>query len=215
MHPLQSCDFCTAEAAGTFEILPPVLEPTADEQRRVVLCAECKSRLETVLEPLIARLGADAPESAIDETDSTSATPGNDSQPTGSIVASADASTEKRRRRRSPNASVAETESDSQRSITLDPDESPEPTMDVESDETDPTTADAGADDTTVTAPRAYNKVIRLLRNREFPMERDAVETLAASAYDLESHEAEAIVDHAIEHDELLEDGRQLRQPGR
>ncbi|MFP8957501.1 hypothetical protein ACLI4Y_12280 [Natrialbaceae archaeon A-CW3] len=60
--------------------------------------------------------------------------------------------------------------------------------------------------------PAAYGKVLRLLSNREFPMARSDVEGLAAGAYDLEGHEVEAIIDHAIETGEFVEDGSQLRR---
>ncbi|ELY87439.1 hypothetical protein [Natrialba taiwanensis] len=62
-------------------------------------------------------------------------------------------------------------------------------------------------------SPRAYPKVIRLLRNREFPMGREAVESLAAGAYDLEAEEAEAIIEHALERDEFTERGGELHRP--
>lgn len=60
-------------------------------------------------------------------------------------------------------------------------------------------------------APKAYRKVLRLLQNREFPMARADVETLAAGAYDLEDHEAEAIIDHAVEQGDLVGEGRNVR----
>ncbi len=43
-------------------------------------------------------------------------------------------------------------------------------------------------------------------------MEREAVETLIAGAYDLESHETAEIVDHALENDEFLERGETLHR---
>lgn len=57
MRELRTCDFCGGDAAGTFEVLPPELEPTEVEQRRVVLCAACKPTLEELLEPLLVRAG--------------------------------------------------------------------------------------------------------------------------------------------------------------
>ncbi|WP_290811312.1 hypothetical protein [Halovivax sp.] len=85
------------------------------------------------------------------------------------------------------------------------------------------TDADGGATSTDGTAGgtaararrtrRAYAKVLRLLRNREFPMPRSQVEALAAGAYDLEDHEIEAILERAIERGEFVEDGSQLRRP--
>ncbi len=58
MRALRRCDFCGADAVGTFEIVPPELEPSEDEQRRVVLCTDCRNRLETLLEPLLVYAGA-------------------------------------------------------------------------------------------------------------------------------------------------------------
>lgn len=58
-----------------------------------------------------------------------------------------------------------------------------------------------------------YNKVIRLLQNREFPVDRDEIETIAANAYDLRRAECAAILDLAIERDVLAESKGQLYRP--
>ncbi|SDR43541.1 hypothetical protein [Natronobacterium texcoconense] len=60
MRQLRSCDFCADDAVGTFEVIPPEFEPTDDEQRRVALCADCRGQLQTLLEPLVARLRAES-----------------------------------------------------------------------------------------------------------------------------------------------------------
>ncbi|PCR89109.1 prolipoprotein diacylglyceryl transferase [Natrinema ejinorense] len=276
MRQLRSCDFCEADAVGTFEIVPPELEPTDAEQRRVVCCSNCKERLETLLEPLLARAGADAVDGDRD------ATVDRDRTGTGTPVATADESTASRSRTSAPHATVSEptgasddragspagedepdpeseresgsrSESVLEAGITFERDaqadssgERPdddgvdevadssapsEPASDspaeTESSESDPATdaepdseADSADSSTAVTErtdsssrpPAAYNKVVRLLRNREFPMKRSAVETLAAGAYDLESHEVEAIVDHAIEDGEFVEKRGKLRR---
>ncbi|MFC7135895.1 hypothetical protein [Halobaculum litoreum] len=52
------CDFCGEPAAGAYEVLPTELDPTPDEQVRVVLCAGCRETLDGVLTPLLDRLGA-------------------------------------------------------------------------------------------------------------------------------------------------------------
>lgn len=284
MRALRSCDFCDAAAVGTFEVVPPELEPTDAEQRRVVLCDDCSRRLETLLEPLLDRLGADG-------------TGGNgaDAAEAGSAVAITDDSTSTRTRPSGSNATVSDAADDDSGATdrpTADPTDADGPgagrddgrsiegitvqhdastggtdrerdsggsrtepsasgsdaaaaeprtdetsadttTADTEAGDpaaTDTTDADRDGDETsadrdgdadeTATAmaaaqdrtPKAYAKVVRLLRNREFPMERDAVETLAAGAYDLEGHEVEAIVDRAIEKGEFAEDGRLLRR---
>jgi len=41
MRALRNCDFCADDAVGAFEIVPPELEPTEAEQRRVVCCSDC------------------------------------------------------------------------------------------------------------------------------------------------------------------------------
>ncbi|AXR76728.1 hypothetical protein [Natrarchaeobaculum sulfurireducens] len=251
MRALQRCDFCEADAVGTFEAIPSTLEPEPHEQRRVVLCEECKRRLETIIEPLVARTSADTSERDR-RTQRPLESAGSPDGSSGSIVASADGSTEKRPRDRSPNASVSDSrtedpaDSGATGEVTFDVDDepdsddaddaaeplgeqpteqnatesAPEPSSDDgphSSETSEDTTESAGrsptADtdpDATSAPPRAYGKVVRLLRNREFPMERTAVEKLAAGAYDLEAETAERIVDAALENGEFEERGGNL-----
>ncbi|MDQ2051856.1 hypothetical protein RBH26_15360 [Natronolimnohabitans sp. A-GB9] len=233
MRELRRCDFCGDDAVGTFAVLPATLEPTEAEQRRVVLCSDCKERLGTLLEPLLERVGADnesETESADDGAESyTDGTTTGDSG-SGTVVASTDDAT----RNRSQDAT---TDAGLEGGITFD---RSEPTADGDESETDGSDADADVTDdraTNTDAPdssgestdestdestaantgtppsNAYGKVVRLLRNREFPMERGAVESLAAGAYDLEADEVDAIIEHAIEQGEFVEKRGQLRRP--
>ncbi len=57
-----------------------------------------------------------------------------------------------------------------------------------------------------------YNKVVRLLQNRSFPVERDTVVSVATSAYGLSRRDCEATIDALVEHGVLeeSEDGRRL-----
>ncbi|MHC3436866.1 hypothetical protein ACYJ1Y_01930 [Natrialbaceae archaeon A-gly3] len=186
MRPLRNCDFCTDDALGTFEVLPPELEPTEAEQQRLALCEKCKGRLEGVIEPLLTRLDASTREDEpADERTPTEITIGGE----GTVEESTDA-----------DSSHGEEDRLSEDGTTGD---DPNELLGTDEDEPDRKTR----------PPRAYAKVMRLLRNREFPMKRAAVEELAAGAYDLETHEAAAIVDHAIDDGELLEDGGTLRRP--
>lgn len=253
MRELRTCDFCGGDAAGTFEILPPELEPTEAEQRRVVLCSACKPTLEELLEPLLTRAGTDDPTTASTATSSTEAkaTAATEHGP----VATSDAGSTTRQERETTtesghatgednrtdtagtggsddetDASTAELESPHQDGITFDGFESSDAVdatddeaVDTESDSTDDPPADS-SDKTPADSqpsqqsksarkpPTAYGKVIRLLQNREFPMKRTAVENLAAGAYDLQSDEVEAIVDHALETGEFVESGGKLRR---
>jgi len=73
--------------------------------------------------------------------------------------------------------------------------------VDTESD------ADAG-DDRDV--PDGYYKVLRLLQNREFPMERADLTALVTAAYDVSEPQCERILTVAIDRGVLVEDGSTL-----
>ena len=204
MRPLRNCDFCTDDALGTFEVLPPELEPTEAEQQRLALCEECKGRLEGVIEPLLARL----------ETSTREDEPTDERTPT-EITIGGEGTVEESTGAENPEGNSLgdgiesrETAADSSHERDLleeDGTAGDDPNDLLGTDEDEP----GGK----TRPPRAYAKVMRLLRNREFPMKRTAVEELAAGAYDLEAHEAAAIVDHAVDEGEFLEDGGTLRRP--
>ncbi len=84
--------------------------------------------------------------------------------------------------------------------------------------------SDAGADDeqaadsdgdtaqTTVSALE-YNRVMRLLQNREFPLDRAEIQTVAANAYGLAEHECAEVIDLAIDRGLIAEQDGQLTRP--
>ncbi|SFS36604.1 hypothetical protein [Halostagnicola kamekurae] len=264
MRALSHCDFCGADAAGTFELLPPELEPTEDEQRRVVLCQACSAQLEELLKPLLARAGSDRVDDPVNtesdaETESASPVETDDDsrsadatdletadgEESNADTAGRPAVIDVSGAKTEPNDNETGADADStDRGITLertadedsaaesstadspaaneddtdpstdegDADSSTEEDQDVDSTVGDAGSANAGgsADDSGTSPPRGYGKVIRLLRNREFPMARSDVETLAAGAYDLESHTVEEIVEYALEDGEFEQEGEQL-----
>jgi hypothetical protein len=55
-----------------------------------------------------------------------------------------------------------------------------------------------------------YNKVMRLLQNREFPVERAEIETVAANAYGLSQSECAEVIDLAVDRGLIDEDGANL-----
>jgi len=65
----------------------------------------------------------------------------------------------------------------------------------------------------TAVDPRTYNRVVRLLQNREFPVDREDFEVLATSAYELDPGECGAALDAAIEKGLLAEREGELRRP--
>ncbi|MFB6304300.1 MAG: hypothetical protein ABEH47_03970 [Haloferacaceae archaeon] len=57
-----------------------------------------------------------------------------------------------------------------------------------------------------------YRKALRLLQNREFPMERTDLVEVMSSAYDIDRRECQRLVDLAVERGWLVEDGDELRR---
>jgi len=92
-----------------------------------------------------------------------------------------------------------------------------------ESDDSGEQTADPGSTDDPPTGLRGlgadergggsdYRKALRLLGNREFPMERAAAVDLVAGAYDLDRSECERLVDLTVERGLLEEADGELRR---
>lgn len=86
-------------------------------------------------------------------------------------------------------------------------------------DAADEQTADAAdesapdADDTTTVSALEYNKVMRLLQNRQFPVDREEIETVAANAYGLSTRECAQVIDLAVDRGLIGESGEQLVRP--
>ena len=231
MRELRTCDFCGTDAVGVFEVLPPELTP-ADDQRRVVLCDHCRETLNDVIAPLLSRLGLDAdvevPDDAPAETGASTATTsgmesdGNaasvsvdavdsaptppepadhdspDDEPTGDTTDPLDGGSAQ-----ADDADEGETEAEA----TATPD------SDDEAADDDTATADTDDTDDTPDEPPQFRKVVRILQNREFPVERADVEALASNAYDLDDEQVAEIFDYAVERGLLVDDGGTLRKP--
>ncbi|ELZ88212.1 hypothetical protein C453_02042 [Haloferax elongans ATCC BAA-1513] len=232
MHELRTCDFCGADAVGVFEMLPPAFTP-ADDQRRIVLCESCRETLTDAVKPLLDRLDADASVDVADDAPAeTGANVTTDTGPEGSV---GDASaTEAVGAEPEPSPSTpddydaVDASEDGDRNGdgdgNGDEDEATETedSTDGETTEADPadsTDEDVLAEDPGETdaedigpEPPNFRKVIRILQNREFPVERTEVEALASGAYDLDDEEVADIFDYAIKRGLLEEDGRMLRK---
>lgn len=202
MRQLRTCDFCGDDPTGVYEVLPASLGPTEAEQRRVALCAGCRNTLESTLEPLLARL--DGSETASSEPAPNPATPAPE---------------------RDPNP-VAEPRS------APDPEPTPEPETPAEAAEPDENADDVADEGENADAlpgeraavrkevrriaprgdrPPGYDKVLRLLQNREGAMKRDDLRTLVTNAYGLGDGEFDAVVDAAVENGDLAESRKGLR----
>jgi len=75
------------------------------------------------------------------------------------------------------------------------------------------TSASEGQQGTVNLSPQTYNKVVRLLQNRDFPIERGEIEDVAVGAYDIDVEECSAVIDTAIEKGLVAQDGSQLVDP--
>jgi hypothetical protein len=326
MRQLRSCDFCGEDASGIYEVLPAELSPTEDEQRRVVLCDDCLQTLETVVDPLLARLGFDAATSrdtAVEErgrdespepvsasgvsnregdiTERPLATSAKDATDATPMTKRAEAESERTSRTadgggengtshgetvdvdggRNPEDSeetgdeetfgdrpaedyevdeervVEETEAETGASSgttgetgdaastadegSEDPEETSDeetfgdrPAEDYEVDDADRRqSADDPAEDYEVeddagkgtptdeeiddaeaieAEPEKFRRVMRLLNNRDLPVERNEFADVAAGAYDLDRSEVDAIIDYAIRRDVLAEEDGRLRK---
>ncbi|WP_302081428.1 hypothetical protein [Salinibaculum rarum] len=103
---------------------------------------------------------------------------------------------------------VAESETaESEEAVDSEPTASEE-AADSEASESETTTDEQPA--RTNISALEYNKVMRLLQNREFPVARDEIETVAANAYDLSQTQCAEVIDLAVDRGLIDEDGDQL-----
>ncbi|QZP36569.1 hypothetical protein [Halobaculum magnesiiphilum] len=220
------CDFCGGTAAGAYEVIPAELDPSPDEQARVVLCDSCRETLDDVLTPLLARLGpddaaaapsfaADAaghsspaadPNAGDDDTDSSDESVEFDDD-SGIAIDIAGGTAAADESNPDPGAADAGDAEDD----TADADASVDgaDVEDVASGDADPT-EESGSTNQPREEPPNFRKVMRFLNNREFPIARAEVAEFAAGAYDLEDEEVREIFEYAIERGILAEENGQL-----
>jgi hypothetical protein len=223
MREVSTCDFCGGEAAGTFEVVPAERHPNGDG-RRMVLCPGCRDTLASVLEPLLAGTAGDDPGSgdpagAGPETTTVVAEPDRESGTRADTTAGAgDDPGDHTGEGSTPSADGVSSPGGSGEGFADGNDGGPEP-ANTGSDLEEAFDAQDGVErageaprSTRSGTPRGYRKVMRFLENREFPVDRDEAETLAAEAYGLDPGSVSAAVDHAIKHNRLREVSGQLRQ---
>ena len=88
-------------------------------------------------------------------------------------------------------------------------DSAEEPTTTGDETAVDASAADTPSDD----PPTGYRKVVRLLQNREFPVEGASFVDLASNAYELEESAVSASLDRLVERGALVESGGKLQKP--
>ncbi|AZH25788.1 hypothetical protein [Haloplanus aerogenes] len=191
MPQLRSCYFCGAvgDSLREYEVVPERLVSPSGT-RSAVLCSTCHEKLRRVLEPLV------------EAAESSSGKSGRGISSIGEVTFE--------------SAETADTDGAADGK-----DDADETTPDIEVTNRD-TAADeesTGADtdgddadgaDTDEDVPDGYYKVLRLLQNREFPMERTDLTALVTGAYDVSEPQCERILEVAIDRGVLVEDGSTL-----
>lgn len=228
---LRSCYFCgTVDDALDTTAIPG----DADDPVQVTLCLDCRAKLERVLEAVagtaVDREGSEAGASHADD-------PPSDG-PDGVVRASGDVTFDARPDAGGGDdgggggaggEATDDAEADGEPAGACDGE--PPGEGDEKGEGTDPDEPAAAEDDPARdrSAPAdggdlrgldaddrgkvgTYRKALRLLRNREFPMERAAVVDLLGSAYDLGPAECDRLVEFAVEKGVLVEDGTELRR---
>ncbi|WP_247008803.1 hypothetical protein [Halorientalis litorea] len=89
---------------------------------------------------------------------------------------------------------------------------SPEQTA-PDDDSTTTERGDDGGDTPSILSTPTAKKVIRLLQNREFPVDREEFEVVAASAYDLSPRDCADAIDALVAEGYVAEDGDHLVEP--
>ena len=238
MDRLDSCYFCGDAfdaSLSEYPVVPKELQPP-DESPTVVLCGDCRGKLGAIVEEVVsaaredgsteddgssgrdaATAGGrrDAVTAGGDEPTDTAATNGAESADAADLFAEADGETATDADEwESPvsdgsarEETTAATASDD--TSTGDSGEA-EPTATTASD--DSSTDDSGEAEPTLTKLE-YNKVMRLLQNRPFPVERAEIREVATSAYEISPAEFDAVIEAAVERDLIAVENGQFVDP--
>lgn len=74
-------------------------------------------------------------------------------------------------------------------------------------------TVDTAADPESLLSTPPAKKIIRLLQNREFPVDREEFVTVASNAYDIPRHDCEDVIDALASEGYVAKDGSKLIRP--
>jgi len=183
MVALSDCYFCgtVADDLEQYSVLPAEMDPPEERQRRVVVCLTCREKLDRVIESVVAF----ATEAEVPEAGASEAGTSEGDTPDGKSGAEADRGSgdETREERDGGTTEVVSEE---------------EPTE------------EEGDDPAPSELPPEANKVLRLLGNRSFPVDREETVAVATNAYDLERAQAEAVLATLVDRGQLREENGTL-----
>lgn len=178
MDRLATCYFCGTAAdaeLGEYPVVPRSLDPVEDHQATVTLCPQCRQKLagivDRILETVESAPGAASTRDAAGSSDTSGADAPAATPPTSDTAGTTD-----------PGEAAAD-DADAAAAGQSD-DGGGSSTIDVE--------------DLPVSA-QEFNKVMRLLGNREFPVERSSFVMVASNAYGVSTGQVDAVLDVAVE----------------
>jgi len=236
MPEFSACYFCgTALDAplAEYPVIPDTLHPSPEAQRTVVLCPTCRRKLGAVVDAVVAAVDepaeGDRIQQELAESTDTAAFTENDDADAGPETPTITDSIDE------PGAEPADTAADesagpapesgagsADESETADgpaatageqgeADEpsAADPAPESAADATDATEDDAQTDEPAMTALE-YNKVMRLLQNRAFPVDREEFKTVATNAYQISDEEFAAVLDAAEQRGLIAVQGGQI-----
>ena len=214
MSRLAACYFCgTALDAPveSYPVVPAALAPTEAEQRTVTLCDGCREKLGTVVEHVVAAAESEAADEGVGL--SAAGAPADGSETGVSVDPEPTTETAGGTESREDSEETPErlADDDSVEAGPGDAEESNEGEAEAEADDEGGDAQPTGAAAAGVT-PAAYNRVVKLLQNREFPVDIEEMRTLATNAYDLDPGEFDAIVEALAEREPVRRDGGQLHR---
>lgn len=212
MPELRSCYFCgTADEVTEYAVTPPRFADAETDQRSAALCERCRDKLMRVVEPLAEKL--DAAEGMSDGATAGATGDPDASTGTGSPASASPAEEPARPADdgivMNPGASTAETDAaGADEGGRTESRTDARPDLDAESPAGEAARDEADGEN----PPPHYRRAMRLLSNREFPMERYDVEELLAGAYEMENEEVAAVLAYAAESGRLEDDDGTLRR---
>ncbi|MDY6819358.1 MAG: hypothetical protein SVG88_11910 [Halobacteriales archaeon] len=213
MPDLASCYFC-GTIAGSVSERPIADAPDAPPEldRTILLCQSCREKLDTILEPVFDQESTDTSgQSTADTTPDTASNP----DPEDASMTWPEAKPSQRRADRDDTHQSTTASPELDRDGNAQETDKEEPTP--EPDEPAAKSGDENEDATESTKPRAEElpdgtrQVLRLLRNREFPVNRAEIEEVARNAYELDRNESRRVIEALIDHDILREVDGQLQ----
>ncbi|MFC7019560.1 MULTISPECIES: hypothetical protein [Haloarcula] len=225
MDRLSSCYFCGVAhdvSLSEYPVVPKQLHPSEQTQQTVVLCSTCRRKLATVVETVVTAAREDqGPRETAATGDAETADgdvsglvdeSGLDPQPESTVVHDANETPVEESPESDtdavapaedpPTASAAESGDGAgadERGSGADVAGATPADREADADEPDPPASSDEDDGQPALTRLEYSKVMRLLQNRPFPVDRAEIREVAVNAYDIDPEQFDAITEAAIE----------------